>query len=103
VGRERKGDEGRKRSKEDEGESRRVLIDSQKRRGAKRGDYTRSGDCLNLRWILLRACPGNGITLRGNLWVTPGIFAAAKPRATLLVYDSARQTLSLFSFFLSSL
>jgi len=55
--------------------------------------------------LVLRACPlptvsGNGITLRGNLWVTPGI-AAAKPRATLLVYDSARQTfLSSLSFFL---
>ena len=53
----------------------------------------RSGFCCRLLLTPLVLLPltlsGNGITLRGNLWVTPGILP--------------RQTLSLFSFFLSSL
>jgi len=57
---------------------------------------------------LLRACPlptvsGNGITLRGNLWVTPGILRRGKAAGNTSCLRLARQTfLSSLSFFLFS-
>ena len=54
---------------------------------------------------LLQACPlptvsGNGITFRGNLWVTPGVLRRGKAAGNTSCLRLARQTFSLFFFFL---